>query len=93
MATKNRTSHKPSELIYTPVPSLAIAGQPDMLGGQAEVKSFAPVPSASAAPGDGSAEGKKGCGCRVPSGSPRGGSLPVVAALAALAVAWRRRKR
>lgn len=56
MATKNRTSHKPAELVYTPIPELALAGQPDMLGGAAEAKSFAPpAPSASAGPeGDGS---------------------------------------
>jgi len=94
MATKNRNSHKPAELVYTPVPALALAGQPDMLGGQAEVKSFAPVPSASAAPGDGTdAAAKKGCGCRVPSGSSRGETSGGVLALAALSVAWLRRRR
>lgn len=94
MATKNRTSHKPDELIFTPVPELGLKGQPDMLGGQQEVKSFAPVPSASAAPGDGTdAAAKKGCGCRVPSGSSRGGSGAALAVFAALVAGFRRRLR
>src|SRR5262249_8477377 len=38
MATKNRTSHKPEELVFTPVPALALKGQPDMVGGQQEIK-------------------------------------------------------
>jgi hypothetical protein len=62
MATKSRTSHKPAELIYTPIPELALAGQPDMLGGAAEAKSFAPAaPSASAAPEGGSDAKKSSC--------------------------------
>lgn len=60
-AVKNRTSHKPAALVYTPIPFLAIAGQLDMIGGQAEVKSFAPVPSASAAPGEGDGSKKSRC--------------------------------
>jgi MYXO-CTERM domain-containing protein len=67
-ATKNRTSHKPGELIYTPIPALGIVGQPELLGGVAETRSFAPTaPSASAEPvAGGGASGKKGCGCSVP---------------------------
>ena len=94
MATKNRTRHQPAELVFTPVPMLALAGQPDMLGGQQEVKSFAPVPSASAAPGDGEAQGKKsGCGCRVPRTSDSGGAASLAAALLGVVLSWRRKQR
>jgi len=95
MATKNRKNYKPAELVFTPIPTLALAGQPDMLGGQQEVKSFAPVaPSASAAPGDGTDAGaKKGCGCRVPASSSRSGSGAGVAGLALVVAAIRRRRR
>ncbi len=73
MATKSRTSHKPAQLVYTPIPMLALAGQPEMLGGAAEAKSFAPVaPSASAVPGDGSSGKRGGCGCRLSSKGPLG---------------------
>jgi len=92
MATKNRKSHKPADLVYTPVPELALKGQPELLGGVAEVRSFAPVPSASAAPGEGDGSAKKGCGCRLGNRdeSRREGAF---AALAALAAAIRRRRR
>lgn len=94
MATKNRTSHKPAELVFTPVPMLALVGKPDMLGGQQEVKSFAPVPSASAVPADGEAAGKKsGCGCRVPQNSSGDGAGPFFVALLGAALSWRRRGR
>jgi MYXO-CTERM domain-containing protein len=95
MATKSRTSHKPAALIYTPVPSLAIAGQPDMLGGQAEVKSFAPAaPSASAGPEEGGAgAAKKGCGCRVPAGSASNDAWPAMIGVALVLGALRRRRR
>ncbi|HVU02023.1 MAG TPA: DUF2330 domain-containing protein [Polyangiaceae bacterium] len=92
-ATRNRKSHKPADLVFTPVPMLALAGQPDMLGGQQEVKSFAPVPSASAAPVEG--EGEKKSGCSV-SGvvAGRAGRAPwAVAGLGALVVLGRRRAR
>jgi hypothetical protein len=80
-AAKNRTSHKPAALTYTPIPLLAIAGQLDNAAGQAEVKSFAPVPSASAAPGEGG--GKKG-GCSVSGGVGEKSGTPLWLAFGAV---------
>src|SRR5262249_6569069 len=91
MATKNRTSHKPADLVYSPVPELALKGQPELLGGIAEVRSFAPVPSASAARGEGEG-GKKGCGCRLSGGDDSRQKGPFAALAAALAVLARRRR-
>jgi hypothetical protein len=85
MATKNRTAVKPADAIYTPLPAIGLAGQPNMLGGQQEVKSFAPVPSASAAPeGDGSSSKKSGC--TVALASPHG-EAPLAVILGALGAA------
>jgi MYXO-CTERM domain-containing protein len=92
MATRNRTSHKPADLVITPVPELQLAGHMDLAAGMAEVRSFGPQPSASAPVEGGSgAEKKAGCGCHV-----QGDGVPastVVAVAAALAVAGTRRRR
>jgi MYXO-CTERM domain-containing protein len=93
-ATKNRKAFNPLELVFTPVPALAIAGKPDLLGGGQERASFAPVPSASAAPGEGAGgEKKSGCGCRVPSASRTAKASWLVALAAVTAFAHRRRRR
>jgi hypothetical protein len=90
MGTKNRTSHKPEALVYTPVPDLGLAGQPKMLGGQAEVLSFAPVPSASAAPADG--EGGKKSGCSVAhANTARANAFTLALTLAGAALFFRRK--
>ncbi|HEX7671992.1 MAG TPA: DUF2330 domain-containing protein [Polyangiaceae bacterium] len=91
-AAKNRTSHKPAELTYTPIPLLAIAGQPDNAAGQAEVKSFAPVPSASAAPADGDGSGKKGR-CSVSTVAERSPSFTLLWLTLGAALMLRRRAR
>jgi MYXO-CTERM domain-containing protein len=92
MATKNRTSHKPAELIYTPLPEFQIAGHPDLAAGVAEAKSFGPAPSASAPVEGGSGAGKKGCGCRLGGERAPSEGLLVLAA-AAVAGFVRRRRR
>lgn len=92
MGTKNRTSHKPEALVYTPVPDLGLKGQPELLGGQAEVRSFAPVaPSASAAPGEGEGEKKGGCSVANPTGSRPSAFALVLAAVGAALFGRRRR--
>jgi hypothetical protein len=86
MATKNRTSHNPAELCYTPVAALGIAGHPDLLGGVAETKSFAPTaPSASASPEEGGEKAKSGA-CSVASltSSRTGSAWGAMVALCAL---------
>lgn len=93
-ATKNRKSHSPEKLVYTPIPSLELAGQPTMVGGVAERLAMAPpAPSASAAAGEGAAGEKKGgCGCRTPAGNPAGAGAAALAGLGlALGALWRRR--
>ena len=90
MGTKNRTSHKPEALVFTPVPDLGLAGQPKMLGGQQEVLSFAPVPSASAAPAEG--EGAKKSSCSVARVGTSRASV-FAAALAAVGAALLLRRR
>jgi hypothetical protein len=90
MATKNRTSHKPAELVYTPVPELQLAGHLDLAAGIAEQKAMAPAPSASASP-EGSDAKKGGCGCRV---AVRGsGSEVLLLTFAALLLRRRRARR
>jgi MYXO-CTERM domain-containing protein len=89
MNTKNRTSHKPEELVYTPAPHLGITGKPQLLGGQAEVLSFAPVPSASAAPAEG--ENKKSS-CSVVAVRPSASGPFALVALALAGLALRRKR-
>jgi hypothetical protein len=95
-ATKNRTSYKPADLVYTPIPDLGLAGKPELQGGIAEVRSFGPAPSASASAdaGAGTAGGKaKGtCGCEIP-GRRASDSRPLFGALAALGLTRLRRRR
>jgi MYXO-CTERM domain-containing protein len=93
MATKNRTSHKPAELVYTPLPNLQIAGHLDLAAGIAEAKSFGPAPSASAPVEGGSDAKKSGCGCRVAESSGSAELLALPLALGALATRRRRRAR
>jgi len=95
MATKNRTSHKPEELIYTPVAELGIAGHPDLVGGVAEIKSFAPAaPSASAAPEAGGDKQAKSGSCTVAlAGSAHTSAWPALAGFTLLLVRRARRKR
>jgi hypothetical protein len=89
MATKNRTSHKPAELMITPVPDLGLAGHLDLAAGAAEAKSFGPAPSASAPVGDGSGAAKKGCGCRIAARDQPGAGMLLVSG--AIVVLLRRR--
>jgi len=90
MGTKNRTSHKPEDLVYTPVPDLGLAGKPNLLGGQAEVLSFAPVPSASAAPAEGTEEKKSSCTVARVQSAGSNAAFFVTVALGAIALLRRR---
>jgi hypothetical protein len=91
MGTKNRTSHKPEDFVYTPVPDLGLAGKPTLLGGQAEVLSFAPVaPSASASP-DGT-DGSKKSSCTITAVRPtKTSGMVLLVALGLAALRLRRR--
>jgi hypothetical protein len=93
-ASKNRKSHDPAKLVYTPVPALELAGQPDMVGGIAErIAMGAPAPSASAAPeGAASGEKKGACGCRTPARSAGGEGTVGLLGMGLLFGALRRRR-
>jgi hypothetical protein len=94
MEDKNRTSFKPEDMVYTPIPELALAGKPDLLGGVAEIKSFAPVAaSASAAPADSAdASGSKSGSCSVETRRASSEGLALFVAVA-VGVFARRRPR
>lgn len=72
MATKNRTSHKPADMVITPAPAFGFAGKPDLQGG-IDPSKVTPAPSASAGAGD-----KKGF-CAVATPAVRGGGLASLA--------------
>lgn len=83
MATKNRTSIKPAQMVKTPVPWLGLAGV-----------SAKPVPDGGAADAGAAAAAKKesDCGCRsVGSRAPAGGALASLGVALAF-LSWRRRR-
>lgn len=84
MATKNRTSHKPADMIITPIAALAIAGKPQLLGGIDPEKLAAAAPSASAG-----GDNAKKAFCAVAAPAQRGGGA---ASVLALGLAWAIRK-
>lgn len=94
MATRNRTSHKPADLVITPVPELGLAGHLDLAAGVAEARSFGPAPSASApAEGGSDAPKKGGCGCRVAERESPAAGVGLLAGVALGALRRRRARR